>query len=230
MNYYLRKPYVHRNFVSMRRRSSLIAGVPGDSLQGRVESSSSSSGGNAKEEDMRHLMVATPPQLKRPANDNDHMSFGLITNGKPIKRVNNNIAKPRSRRSSLASSDSPRLVTTPGRRNSMTPRSRRNSLVPPENKMDRRRLSLSLVLEKAYDDKENPRVMALISPQINKNEINNLKSSLMTSDLREINKTSPSNSASTGIDINAGKKDQTVFIGTPLRILSPLSPGHKLMG
>ena len=152
----------------MRRRSSLIAGVPGDSLQGRITSSSSSSGGNAKDEDLRSLMVATPPQLKRTSNDNDHTSFGLITNGKPIKRMNNSIAKPRSRRSSLASSDSPRLVTTPGRRNSMTPRSRRNSLAAPDNKMDRRRLSLSLVLEKAYDEKENSGVFALISPQINK--------------------------------------------------------------
>ena len=214
----------------MRRRSSLIAGVPGDSLQGRITSSSSSSGGNAKDEDLRSLMVATPPQLKRASNDNDHTSFGLITNGKPIKRTNNSIAKPRSRRSSLASSDSPRLVTTPGRRNSMTPRSRRNSLAAPDNKMDRRRLSLSLVLEKAYDEKENSGVFALISPQINRNEINSLKSSLMTSDLREINSMSPSNSTSPNRDKNLGKKDQTVFIGKPLRILSPLSPGHKPMG
>ena len=214
----------------MRRRSSLIAGVPGDSLQGRVTSSSSSSGGNVKDEDLRSLMVATPPQLKRASNDNDHTSFGLITNGKPIKRNNNSIAKPRSRRSSLASSDSPRLVTTPGRRNSMTPRSRRNSLAAPDNKMDRRRLSLSLVLEKAYDEKENSGVFALISPQINRNEINSLKSSLMTSDLREINTMSPSNSTSPNRDQNLGKRDQTVFIGKPLRILSPLSPGHKPMG
>ena len=214
----------------MRRRSSLIAGVPGDSLQGRITSSSSSSGGNAKDEDLRSLMVATPPQLKRTSNDNDHTSFGLITNGKPIKRMNNSIAKPRSRRSSLASSDSPRLVTTPGRRNSMTPRSRRNSLAAPDNKMDRRRLSLSLVLEKAYDEKENSGVFALISPQINRNEINSLKSSLMTSDLREINTMSPCNSTSPNREKNLGKKDQTVFIGKPLRILSPLSPGHKPMG
>ena len=175
-------------------------------------------------------MVATPPQLKRTSNDNDHTSFGLITNGKPIKRMNNSIAKPRSRRSSLASSDSPRLVTTPGRRNSMTPRSRRNSLAAPDNKMDRRRLSLSLVLEKAYDEKENSGVFALISPQINRNEINSLKSSLMTSDLRDINTMSPCNSTSANRDKNLGKKDQTVFIGKPLRILSPLSPGHKPMG
>ena len=151
-------------------------------------------------------MVATPPQLKRASNDNDHISFGLITNGKPIKRGNNSIAKPRSRRSSLASSDSPRLVTTPGRRNSLTPRSRRNSLAAPDNKMDRRRLSLSLVLEKAYDEKENSGVFALISPQINKNEISHLKSSLMTSDFCEINNTCPSISRSPNRDNNGVKR------------------------
>ena len=222
--------YFNRNFVSTRRRSSLIAGVPGDQLLGRITSSSSSSGGNTKDEDLRNLMVATPPQLKRASNDNDHTSFGLITNGKPIKRGNNSIAKPRSRRSSLASSDSPRLVTTPGRRNSLTPRSRRNSLAAPDNKMDRRRLSLSLVLEKAYDEKENSGVFALISPQINKNEISHLKSSLMTSDFCEINNTCPSISRSPNRDNNGVKRDQNIFIGKPLKILSPVSPGHRQMG
>ena len=217
----------------MRRRSSLIAGVPGDACQGRQTSSSSSSGGNIKEEDLRSFIVATPVQLKRSSNDNDVSSFGLITNGRPIKRVNNPIAQARSRRSSLASSDSPRLVTTPGRRNSMTPRSRRNSLVVTDNKMEKRRLSLSLVLERAWEGKENNTVYALISPQpkINKNEIRELKSTLMTSQLHEINKTTPCNTNSTQLDLNnCGKNELTVLVGKAVRITSPLSPGHNTMG
>jgi hypothetical protein len=221
---------IFRNFIPMRRRSSLIAGVPGDACQGRHTSSSSSSGGNIKEEDLRSFIVATPVQLKRSSNDNDVSSMGLLTNGKPIRKpVNNPIAQPRSRRSSLASSDSPRLVTTPGRRNSMTPRSRRNSLVVADTKMEKRRLSLSLVLEKAYEGKENNTVYALISPQprTNKNEIRELKSTLMTSQLHEINKTTPCNANSTLLELNnCGKNELTVLVGKAVRITSPLSPGY----
>ena len=213
-----------RNFASTRRRSSLIAGVPGDALQGRNNSSSSSSGGNIKDEDLRSFIVATPTQLKRKS---DACSFGLITNGKPIKqKATSSISKPRSRRSSIGSTDSPRLVTTPGRRSSITSRSRRNSLVVSDLEMAKRRLSLCLVksfsasMEKPPEAKENQAVFALISPQqpMNKRELNKLKSSLLKSQLQEINESSEA--------IN----NRLNMLGNSSRKTSPLSPGHKIMG
>ena len=96
--------------------------------------------------------------------------------------------------------------------------------------MEKRRLSLSLVLEKAYEGKENNTVYALISPQsnINKNEIRELKSTLITSQLHEINKTTSCNTNATALDLkNCGKNELSVLVGNAVRITSP---GHNAMG
>ena len=210
----------------MRRRSSLIAGVPGDACQGRNTSSSSSSGGNAKEEDLRNLVVATPTQLKRASNvgQGGVKTFGLITNGMPIKRATtSSISKPRSRRSSI---DSPRLITTPGR---TTPRSRRgsllspkSSLILPDNKLEKRKLSLSLLLEKPFNDKENNAVYALISPlqQINKKNYSEMKSNLMSSQLHE---TADQSSMCKSNETGQEKHVSSIFseINSPITAITP---------
>ena len=185
-------------------------------------------------DDLRNFIVATPTQLKRASNSADVGSFGLITNGRPIQRMTSTIAQPRSRRSSIASTDSPRLVTTPGRRNSMTPRSRRNSLAVADRKIEKRRLSLSLVLEKPYGAKENQAIYALISPQlqISKHISDKSKTNITThAQIHDENKSDDSGTGMTSVALNHETKDKTQLIGNnELRLISPMSSGHNSIG
>ena len=214
----------------------MIAGVPGDGCsctrQLTPSSSTTSSGGILNDNDFRAFIVGTPVQLRRTSNLADTGSGGLITNGRPIQKKTSTIAKPRSRRSSLAGADSPRLVTTPG--SIRSPRFRRASLSVEERKIDKRRLSLSLVFEENSEDAKRQTVYALISPQqkFHKPIPYQVVANILNENAESKDNSEKHGQGSNIITLQTDAKDMVELSDdeNEIKPKSPISPSHRSMG
>ena len=222
--------------ITIKRRSSLIAGVPGDGCsrtrQLTSSSSTTSSGVLPNDNDFRAFIVGTPEQLKRRSILADAGCGGLLTNGRPIQKKTSTIAKPRSRRSSIAGADSPRFVTTPG--SIRSPRFRRASVSLEERKIDKRRLSLSLVFENNCEDANKQTVYALISPQ---QKFQQPISYQVVANILNESADTKCNSAKGGtagdiINLHTDAKDMVELTDgeKAIKPKSPISPNHRYNG